>query len=68
MKIMVTYEVNNCFECPFHSFESEQGFCDDVCSHRDAPLYTSIRDYRYSISPTCPLLKTKEEYTPKHLK
>lgn len=56
MKIIIEKEIENCYECPFHSYVSEQGYCADECKYIS---YGTIPEK--GILKNCPFKKTGRE-------
>lgn len=56
MKIIIEKEIENCYECPFHSYVSEQGYCGDECKYIS---YGTIPEK--GILKNCPFKKKERE-------
>ena len=57
MKLTVTFDVNNCYECPFCKYISIQGFSSDICRIDKNPYACTPKQ---GIKKDCPCLKNKE--------
>lgn len=56
MKLTITLDINNCYECPFNKYVSTHGFCSDVCAIDKNPYACTPQK---GIREDCPCLKNK---------
>lgn len=58
MKITLTIDIENCYDCPYKCSYSNSGLGTSACGHNKAAPYLLCESH--TIPDKCPLLKAKE--------